>query len=48
MGRASRKVENKEECIQNFCGKTTCRWEDNIKKDLRLIRWGGMDGIELA
>jgi hypothetical protein len=24
------------------------RWEDNIKKDLREVRWGGMDWINLA
>jgi hypothetical protein len=24
------------------------RWEDNIKMDLRVIRWGGMDWIKLA
>jgi hypothetical protein len=24
------------------------RWEDNIKKDLREIGWGGMDWIDLA
>jgi hypothetical protein len=24
------------------------RWEDNIKNDLREIRWGGMDWIDLA
>jgi hypothetical protein len=25
-----------------------CRWEDNIKMDLRKIGWGGMDWIDLA
>jgi hypothetical protein len=25
-----------------------CRWEDNIKMDLREIGWGGMDWIDLA
>jgi hypothetical protein len=24
------------------------RWVDNIKMDLREIRWGGMDWIDLA
>jgi hypothetical protein len=24
-----------------------CRWEDNIKMDLREIGWGGMDLIHL-
>jgi hypothetical protein len=23
-------------------------WEDNIKMDLRVIGWGGMDWIDLA
>jgi hypothetical protein len=26
----------------------TCRWEDNIRMDLRDIGWGGMDWIDLA
>jgi hypothetical protein len=25
-----------------------CRWEDNIRMDLREIRWSGMDWIDLA
>jgi hypothetical protein len=25
-----------------------CRWEDNVKMDLREIVWGGMDWIDLA
>jgi hypothetical protein len=25
-----------------------CRWEDNIKMDLKEKRWGGMDWIHLA
>jgi hypothetical protein len=25
-----------------------CRWVDNIKLDLRDIRWSGMDWIDLA
>jgi hypothetical protein len=25
-----------------------CRWEDNIKIDLRVIEWGGVDWIDLA
>jgi hypothetical protein len=24
------------------------RWEDNIRMDLREIRWGGMDWIDVA
>jgi hypothetical protein len=29
-------------------GRPRCRWEDNIKLDLQLVGWWGMDGIELA
>jgi hypothetical protein len=29
-------------------GRTRCRWEDNIKMDLREVGWGGMDWIHLA
>jgi hypothetical protein len=29
-------------------GRPRCRWEDNIKTDLREIGWGGMDWIDLA
>jgi hypothetical protein len=29
-------------------GRTKRRWEDNIKMDLREIRWDGMDWIDLA
>jgi hypothetical protein len=29
-------------------GRTRRRWEDNIRMDLREIRWGGMDWIDLA
>jgi hypothetical protein len=29
-------------------GRTTLRWVDNIKMDLREIGWGGMDCIDLA
>jgi hypothetical protein len=29
-------------------GRRRRRWEDNIKMDLRAIRWGGMDCINLA
>jgi hypothetical protein len=28
--------------------RTRCRWEDNIKMDLRKIGWCGMDWIVLA
>jgi hypothetical protein len=43
-----------KECIQDFCGKARrkgrlrCRWEDNIKMDLRETGWSGMDLIDLA
>jgi hypothetical protein len=29
-------------------GRPRCRWEDNIKMDLREVVWGGMDWINLA
>jgi hypothetical protein len=29
-------------------GRPGCRWEDNIRMDLRDIGWGGMDWIDLA
>jgi hypothetical protein len=45
------------ECIYDFGGKARRkeitrrprrRWEDNIKMDLKEIRYGGTDWIELA
>jgi hypothetical protein len=29
-------------------GRHTCRWEDNIRMDLREIGWGSMAWIDLA
>ena len=29
-------------------GKLSCRWEDNIKMDLREVGCGGMDWIDLV
>jgi hypothetical protein len=29
-------------------GRPRHRWEDNVRMDLRDIRWGGMDWIDLA
>jgi hypothetical protein len=29
-------------------GRPRCRWQDNIRMDLREIEWGGMDWIDLA
>jgi hypothetical protein len=29
-------------------GRPRLRWEDNIRMDLRVIGWGGMDWIDLA
>jgi hypothetical protein len=29
-------------------GRPGCRWEDNVKLDLREIGWGGMDWIDLT
>jgi hypothetical protein len=33
---------------KNILERPSCRLEDNIKKDLREIEWGGMDWIHLA
>jgi hypothetical protein len=29
-------------------GRHRCRWEDNMRMDLREIGWDGMDWIDLA
>jgi hypothetical protein len=29
-------------------GRLRRRWEDNIRRDLRVIGWGGMNWIDLA
>jgi hypothetical protein len=29
-------------------GRPRCRWEDNIRMDLREIGWDGMDWIDMA
>jgi hypothetical protein len=34
---------------RRLCGRPRCRWEDNIKMDLREVGWGGIiDWITLA
>jgi hypothetical protein len=33
---------------KRLLGRSRCRWVDNIKMDLRQIRWGGMDWTDLA
>jgi hypothetical protein len=33
--------------VSNTSGRPERRWEDNIKRDFREIRWGGMDWIHL-
>jgi hypothetical protein len=59
MGRACRTHGKEKECTDGFGGKarmketikkkrSRCRWEDNIKTDLREIGWGGMDWIHVA
>jgi hypothetical protein len=57
MGRACSTNGGEEEYIQYIGGKerreeplgrTGYRWMDNIKMDLRAIRLGGMDWIDLA
>jgi hypothetical protein len=46
-----------QECIKDIgrnpegkrpLGRSRCRWVDNTKMDVREIRWGGMDWIDLA
>jgi len=46
-----------ERCIQYFgwktykaepLGRISCRWEDNIRMDLKVILWKGVDRIHLA
>jgi hypothetical protein len=34
--------------MEETTGRHGCRWEDNIKMDLREIRFGGVDMIHLA
>ena len=29
-------------------GRPRCRWEDNIKMDVKEVGWGGIDCIDLA
>jgi hypothetical protein len=29
-------------------GKSSCRWEDNIKMDGKEIGWGGICGLDLS
>jgi 3-oxoacyl-ACP reductase-like protein len=29
-------------------GRPRCRWENNIKMDLRLVGWVGMDWVDLV
>jgi len=33
---------------RRLLGRPRCRWEDNIKINLKEVGWGGMDWIELA
>jgi hypothetical protein len=57
MGRARSTNETKRNAYMILVGKPEgkrplerrrCRWVDNIKIDLRKIRWDGMDWIDLA
>jgi hypothetical protein len=55
MGRACSTHAEKRNAYRFLVGKTEgkrplriCRWEDNIKIDLREIGWDGMDWIHLA
>jgi hypothetical protein len=40
-------LEGKSGCKRPL-GRPRCRWVDNIKIDLRAIRWDGMYWIDLA
>jgi hypothetical protein len=33
---------------KRILGRTSCRWEDNIKIDHREIGWGGIGRIDVA
>jgi hypothetical protein len=44
---AYRKLVGKSEGKRPL-GRPRCRWVDNIKMDLREIKWVGMDWIDLA
>jgi hypothetical protein len=33
---------------KRLLGRLGCRWVDNIKMDLRDVRWDGMDWIDMA
>jgi hypothetical protein len=54
MGKACSTHGRDAECIQGFgraarpLGRSRCRWEDNIKIDLRETTWGGTNWIRLA
>jgi hypothetical protein len=57
MGRArSTNVDKRNACMilvgkpegKRPLGRPRCRWLDNIKMDLREIRWDGVDWIDLA
>jgi hypothetical protein len=57
MGKACSTHEEKSNAYRILVGKPermrplerpSCRWEDNIKMDLREIGWSGMDWIDLA
>jgi hypothetical protein len=57
MGRACSICGREEQCIQALVGEpegkralgsSRCRWESNIKRDLREIGWGGIGVINQA
>jgi hypothetical protein len=57
MGRACSTNVVKRNAYRILVGKTEgkkplgtprCRWVNNIKMDLRELRWGGVDWIDLA
>jgi hypothetical protein len=38
-------VFGRETCVKRTLGIHKCRWDDNIKKRLQEVGWGGMDWI---
>jgi len=57
MGRICSMHGSSMRCLQYFgwktwrerpLGRPRCRWEDNIRMDLRNIGWEGVDWIHLA
>jgi hypothetical protein len=57
LGRACSRHESKKNAYRILVGKPEgkrtlgtprCRWEDNVKMDLKEIGWDGIDWVDLA